>query len=148
MLPFGACAVVVTIAIVVGWFLVGAGMLVAGVQLVADTRRRRRGWLVGYFTADASQLVHPNHAGAWILSDHFARRRGHGLAAAFRRRVFTHLAAEADRHQVVIVMETHAEKLANIYTRDMPRLCVVAQRRTALSGQRFVLQRDPRPLNR
>ncbi len=145
MRPFGAGTVVVTVVVVLGYFLVGAGVLVAGVQLVADARRR--GWLVGYFTADASQLVHPDRNGAWLLSDHFARRRGHGLAAGFRQQVFTHLAAEADRHQVTIVMDTHAEKLARIYTHDMPGLRVVAQRRTRLSGPTFTLQRDPRPFS-
>jgi len=54
---------------------------VAAVQLLINTRRRRQGWIVGYFTEDASQLVHPGPARAWVLSDHFARRRGHGLAA-------------------------------------------------------------------
>lgn len=146
ILPFGVSAVVVTIALVAVWLVVGAMMLVAVAQLLTNAHRRRRGWLVGYFTADASQLVHPNHAGAWILSDHFARRRGHGLAAAFRRRVFTHLAAEADRHQVVIVMETHAEKLAHIYTQDMPELRVVAKRRT-INGPTWSLQRDPQPVS-
>ncbi len=91
--PLGAGAVVATFVVVLVVYAAGVGAFGAVVQLLANARRRRRGWLVGYFTADASQLVHPNTAGAWILSDHFARRRGHGLAAAFRRQVFAHLAA-------------------------------------------------------
>ncbi len=143
----GAGAVVATFAVVLVVYFAAAVAFIAAVQLFFDARRRRRGWLVGYFTADASQLVHPNRAGAWILSDHFARRRGHGLAAAFRRQVFSHLTDEADRHQVAIVMDTHAEKLARIYAQDMPGLRVVAQRRTMLNGRTFTLQRDPHPVS-
>ncbi len=141
----GTGTVVATAAVVLVAYPVGVVAFVAAVQLLINTGRRRRGWLVGYFTVDASQLVHPNSAGAWILSDHFARRRGHGLAAAFRRQVFAHLAAEADRHQIVIVMDTHAENLAHIYIEDMPGLCVVAQRRT-INGLTITLQRDPKPV--
>ncbi len=127
--PLGAGTAVATAAVAVLIFAGAAVVWFFGVQLLTNAyrRRRRHGWLVGYFTADATQLVHPDRAGTWILSDHFARRRGHGLAAAFRRQVFAHLAAEADRHQVVIVMDTHAEKLARIYTNDMPGLRVVDQ---------------------
>lgn len=58
--------------------------------------------------------------------------------------MFTHLAAEADQRNAVIVMDTHVEKLAQLYTRDMHGLRVVAQRRT-INGQTWSLQRDPRP---
>lgn len=140
--PLGVGVTVATAAAVVAVYLVSVVMFVAAVQLLTNAYRRRRGWLVGYFTPDASQLVHPNREGAWILSDHFARRRGHGLAAAFRRQVFAHLATEADRHQVVIVMGTHSESLVRIYTEDMPGLCIVAQRRS-INGPTWSLQRDP-----
>lgn len=62
-------------------FLAGAVVFVAVVQMLVDARRRGRGWLVGYFTDDATQLVCPHRAGGWILSDRLARRRGRGLAA-------------------------------------------------------------------
>lgn len=142
--PLGAGVAVATAAAVVVIYLAGVVGFVAAVQLLINAHRRRRGWLVGYFTADATQLVHPNPSGAWVLSDHFARRRGHGHAAAFRRQVFGHLAAEADQRNAVIVMDTHAEKLAQVYTRDMPGLRVVAQGRT-INGQTWSLQRDPPP---
>lgn len=131
-------------AIVLVVFPLAGIALIAAVQLIANGGRRWRGWLVGYFTDNATQLVHPDPSGRWILSDHFARRRGHGLAATFRRRVFAHLADEADRHQAVIVMDTHAQKLAQIYSHDMPGLRVVEQRRT-INGHTWALQRDPYP---
>ena len=53
---------------------------------------------------------------------------------------------EADRHQVVMVMDTHAERLAHIYAQDMPGLRVVAQRRT-INGETWILQRDPHPVS-
>ncbi|RMB57264.1 hypothetical protein EAX62_16135 [Tessaracoccus antarcticus] len=61
--------------------------------------------------------------------------------------MFAHLAAEADRHHAVIVMDTHAEKLARIYAQDMPGLYVVAQRRTIINGPTWTLQRDPQPVS-
>ena len=141
--PLGTGVAVITATVVVVLYLAGVIVFAAAVQLLVNTRRRHRGWLVGYFTTDASQLVHPDPEGAWVLSDHFARRRGHGLAAVFRRQVFKHLAEQADHHQVVIVMETHAEKLARLYIQDMPGLRVVAQRRT-INGPTWSLRRDPR----
>lgn len=141
--PLGTGVAVITATVVVVLYLAGVIVFAAAVQLLVNTRRRHRGWLVGYLTTDASQLVHPDPAGAWVLSDHFARRRGHGLAAVFRRQVFKHLAEQADHHQVVIEMETHAEKLAKLYIQDMPGLRVVAQRRT-INGPTWTLRRDPR----
>lgn len=143
--PLGT-STAVTMAIVVALsFPLAAVALFLAVQLLTNAygRHRRHGWLVGYFTADATQLVHPNRAGAWILSDHFARRRGHGLAAKFRQQVFTHLAGEADRHHAVILMATHTEKLARIYTQDMPGLHIIDQRRHLVNGSTWTLRRDP-----
>ena len=142
--PLGAGVAMATAAAVVVVYLAGVVLFVAAVQLLINAHRRHRGWLAGYFTTDATQLVHPDPSGAWVLSDHFARRRGHGHAAGFRGHVFTHLAAEADQRNAAIVMDTHVEKLAQLYTRDMPRLRVVAQRRT-INGQTWSLQRAPRP---
>ena len=56
--PLGAGAAVVSVAVVLGSFLVGATVLVTVVQLLADVRRRRRGWLVGYFTAASPSRPH------------------------------------------------------------------------------------------
>jgi len=44
---------------------------------------------------------------------------------------------EADRHQVVMVMDTHVGKLAHIYAQDMPGLRIVAQRRT-INGETWI----------
>lgn len=101
----------------------------------------RGGWLVGYFDQTATQLVHPRRGG-WELSDHHAVVQGVGIAAPFRRRVFTHLAAEADRHQVAITMDTRVLKLVAIYQADMPGLRLVGIKRT-LFGKRYLLRRDP-----
>lgn len=94
--PLGTGTAVATFAVVVVVFLAVAPLYIAAVLLLTNAHRRWRGWLVGYFTLAATQLVHPDRVGTWILTDHFARRRGHGLAAPFRRQVFAHLAAEAD----------------------------------------------------
>jgi len=141
----GTGAAVATFVEVLVVYPAGVVAFVAAVQRLSNARRRRQGWLAGYFSADATQLIHPDPAGAWILSDHFAHHRGHSLAAPFRRQVFMHLAAEADRHNAVIVTDTHAEKLAELYTHDMPGLRVVAQRRT-INGPTWTLQRDPHPV--
>lgn len=101
----------------------------------------RGGWLVGYFDQTATQLVHPRRGG-WELSDHHAVVQGTGIAAPFRRRVFTHLAAEADRHQVAITMDTLVPKLVTIYQADMPGLRLVGTKRT-LFGKLYLLRRDP-----
>ena len=101
----------------------------------------RAGWLVGYFDETATQLVHP-WSGGWELSDHHAVVQGAGIAAPFRRRVFTHLAAEADRHQVPITMSSRIPKLVAIYQADMPGLRVIGTART-LFGTLYQLRRDP-----
>lgn len=136
----GAIAGLVGFAIFVWW---GLSPLV--VRLVMLTRARA-GWLVGYFDETATQLVHPRRGG-WELSDHHAVVRGVGIAAPFRRRVFAHLAGEADRHQVAITMSTPVPKLAAIYQADMPGLRVIGTRRT-LFGKLYLLRRDPAPSSR
>lgn len=83
----------------------------------------RDGWLVGYFTADASQLVHPE-GGAWVLSEHHARRRGRGQGAQLRAVVWPHLIGEADRHGVTVRMSTRVRKLAHQYRMALPGVVV------------------------
>lgn len=107
-------------------------------------RLRRRGWLVGYFSPTATQLVHPDQSGSWVLSDHVAKRRRGGLGAALREEVFPHLAREADRHGAVIVTETHVEKMVPRYMAGMPGLVVVGFRRT-INGPTWYLRRDLQP---
>ncbi len=80
-----------------------------------------RGWVVGYFDGSSTQLVHLE-GGDWVLSDHYTLRRGAGAARPFRRRVFAHLAAEADRCQATIRMDTRHRRLAELYLADMPGL--------------------------
>lgn len=107
-------------------------------------RWQRQGWVVGYFDDTGTQLVHPTPAGAWQLSDHHALRRGHHLAGPFRRRVFQHLAAEADRLQVVIITDTRVRKLADIYIADMPGLGLVDDtRRDVIRRHIYELRREP-----
>lgn len=110
-------------------------------------RWQRQGWVVGYFDDTATQLVHPTPEGAWQLSDHHALRRGHHLAGPFRRRVFQHLAAEADRHQVVIITDTRVRKLADLYVADMPGLTLINDtRRDIIRRHIYALRREPSPI--
>ncbi len=107
-------------------------------------RWRQQGWVVGYFDDTATQLVHPDEQGAWLLSDHHAFTRGGGLAAPFRRAVFHHLASEADRFGVDIVTDTRARMLAGIYMDDMPGLAIESDSRRDHIGRRiFNLRRHP-----
>lgn len=104
---------------------------------------RDGGWVVGYFTADSTQLVHPD-SGDWVLTDHYTAHRGKGEAGPFRRQVFAHLAAEADLHQVVIRFDTKVRRLADLYLRDMPGLELIDTRRGRFTTVYF-LERTPRP---
>lgn len=107
-------------------------------------RWRRQAWVVGYFDHTATQLVHPDDHGAWLLSDHHALRRGHGLAARFRRSVFHHLANEADRAHIDIVTNTRVPKLAQRYMADMPGLVIENNSRRDFIGRRlYDLRRHP-----
>ena len=111
------------------------------------TRWQRQGWVVGYFDDTATQLVHLTPEGAWQLSDHHALHRGHHLAGPFRRRVFQHLAAEADRLQVVIITDTRVRKLADLYIADMPGLTLVNDTRRDVIGRHiYELRREPSPI--
>lgn len=109
-------------------------------------RWQRQGWVVGYFDRTATQLVHPTPEGAWQLSDHHAVHRGRRLAAPFRRRLFKHLAKEADRLQVAIVIDTRVRKLADLYVADMPGLAIVSETARDVIGRHIhVLRREPDP---
>lgn len=124
-------------------FLVSLGLLPLGIRW-SLRRWRRQGWVVGYFDDTATMLVHPTRDGAWMLSDHVAAKRGHGLATPFRRRVFQHLAGEADRLQVVIVTSTRVAKLCRLYLNDMPGLELVDDtRRDFIARRIYELRRDP-----
>lgn len=75
---------------------------------------------------------------------HHALHRGHHLAGPFRHRVFQHLAAEADRLQVVIITDTRVRKLADLYTADMPGLTLVNDtRRDIFRRHIYELRREP-----
>lgn len=123
------------------WWILAPMVVHTGMAVMA-----RAGWLVGYFDDTATQLVHPRH-GCWELSDHQAVQQGKGIAAPFRRRVFAHLAAEADHLEVAITMGTRVDKLVSIYQADMPGLYLVSTKRT-LFGTLYRLRRDPDPLPR
>ena len=105
---------------------------------------RDGGWVVGYFTTQSSQLVHPED-GDWVLTDHYTAHRGVGEAGPFRQRVFAHLAAEADLHRVEIRFDTKVPRLVEIYLRDMPGLELIDARRERF-GTVYFLRRLPRPV--
>lgn len=110
-------------------------------------RWQRHGWVVGYFDHTATQLVHPTPEGAWLLSDHHALHRGHHLARPFRRRLFQHLATEADRLQVVIITDTRVRKLSDLYIADMPGLTLVNDtHRDVVRRRIYELRREPAPI--
>lgn len=112
-------------------------------QSLKFRRWRTEGWLIGYFDDTATLLVRAGDD-VWILSDHLAIRRGRGLAAPFRRRVFAHLAAEADRLGVAIITDTTSHTLARIYEQDMPGLQVIDTTRTDWCRRRLHdLRREP-----
>ena len=93
------------------------------VHLITLRSWARHGWLVGYFTADASQLVHPED-GAWVLSEHHARRRGRGHGAQLRALLWPHLMDEADRLGAAIRMATKTPKLADQYQAETRGLVI------------------------
>lgn len=141
--PLDPIAGIVT-ALVMGIF--GLACLPFGIWWSVQ-RWQRQDWVVGYFDDTATQLVHPTPEGAWQLSDHHALRRGHHLAGPFRRRVFQHLAAEADRLQVVIITDTRVRKLADLYIADMPGLTLVNDtRRDVIRRHIHELRREPSPI--
>jgi hypothetical protein len=131
--------------IVAGLLMGIAGLVCLPIGIWWSIKRwQRHGWVVGYFDHTATQLVHPTRQGAWQLSDHHALHRGHHLARPFRRRVFQHLAAEADRLQVVLVTDTRVRKLADLYIADMPGLTLVNDtRRDIIRRHIYELRRDP-----
>ena len=132
-------AVIATVVV----FLVPLALLPFGIRW-SIRRWRRQGWVVGYFDATATMIVHPTPEGAWLLSDHVAAHRGRGFATPFRRRVFDHLASEADRLQVVIVTETRVPKLCRLYLDDMPGLKLVNDtRRDFIARRIYDLRREP-----
>ena len=89
----------------------------------------RRGAVLGYFDATATQVVRCRGS-RWVLGDHFAVHPGRGEAAAFRRRVFSHIAAEADRQGgITVAMSTRVPALRDRYMVEMPGLHVLAVRR-------------------
>lgn len=101
------------------------------------------GWLVGYFDDKTTQLVFPDREGRWVLTDHATKHPGNNEADKFRKAVFTHLAAQADLHWVVIYTETYVPKLAELYARDMPGLQLVGTRRDRFRRAVHMLRRDP-----
>jgi len=143
-LPYGlpldpTRAVIATVVV----FLVPLALLPFGIRW-SIRRWRRQGWVVGYFDTTATMIVHPTPEGAWLLSDHVAAHRGHGLATPFRRRVLDHLASEADRLHVAIVTDTRVPKLCRLYLDDMPGLKLVNDtRRDFIARRIYDLRREP-----
>ena len=61
--------------------------------------------------------------------------------------MFQHLAAEADRLQVVIITDTRVRKLADLYIADMPGLTLVNDtRRDVIRRHIYELRREPSPI--
>lgn len=105
----------------IGSFYVIVGAATVIVHLTTMRRWVGDGWLVGYFTPNASQLVHPDN-GTWVLSEHHARRRGQGHGAHLRTLAWPHLIREADHHRVAIHTATRSPNLAKQYMQEMPGL--------------------------
>lgn len=78
-----------------------------------------------------------------MLTDHVTRHPGKGEATTFRRAVFSHLATQADLHQVAIYIETFIPKLVHAYTQDMPGLRLLGTRRDWVGRTVHVLLRHP-----
>lgn len=117
-------------AVVAGVAVLLLFLLAIPLGLLASTWwcRRRGGAVVGYVDATATLLVRCQED-RWTVADHFAVRPGRGEAAAFRRRIFAHVAGEADRHGTTIAMTTRVAKLRDRYLAEMPGLRVVEYRR-------------------
>ena len=122
--PLGVLSTAGLLLLQLATFYSAVAALTVTVHLVTLRRWARDGWLVGYFTADASQLVHPEE-GAWVLSEHHARRRGRGHGAQLRAVVWPHLAREADRHGAAIRTTAKVKLLAERYMAEMPGSLVV-----------------------
>lgn len=116
--PLGAPTTAILILLGLATFYGAVTATTVAVHLITLRSWARHGWLVGYFTADASQLVHPEN-GAWVLSEHHARRRGRGQGAQLRAVVWPHLIGEADRHGVTVRMSTRVRKLADQYRMEL-----------------------------
>lgn len=108
---------------------------------LALLRLKLRAWVVGYFDDNSVLLVLP-HRGRWMLTDHVTKHPGTGEASAFRRAVFSHLATQADLHQVAIYIETFTPKLVQAYIRDMPDLRLHGTRRDWMARTVHMLLRD------
>lgn len=129
----------------VAWITIGAmlatvamfGALIVVGLLVSLWWGRRRGVVLGYFDATATQIVRCRGS-RWVLGDHFAMHPGRGEAAPFRRRIFTHIAAEADRQGVTVAMSTRVPALRDRYVVDMPGLRIVS-----VQHGLWQLKRDP-----
>ena len=122
--PLGAPTTAILILLGLATFYGAVTATTVAVHLITLRSWARHGWLVGYFTADASQLVHPE-GGAWVLSEHHARRRGRGHGAQLRAVVWPHLAREADRHGAAIRTTAKVKLLAERYRAEMPGSLVV-----------------------
>ena len=70
--PLGWMSMIVLAAVLVIAVSAGTVGSVCVTHWMMLERLRRRGWLVGYFSPTATQLVHPDQSGSWVLSDHVA----------------------------------------------------------------------------
>lgn len=109
--------VLLLVATFAGWIVI-LYLVLPHISVGLIRRQERRGWVVGYFSDHAAQLVHPR-GGRWFLGDHFALP-GHGRA--LRCDVIPHLALQADRHGIEIELETSSLKLARMYQQEVPSL--------------------------
>ena len=121
--PLGALATAGLLLLGLAAFYGAVAATTVAAHLITLRRWARHDWLVGYFTGDASQLVHPEE-GAWVLSEHHARRRGREQGAQLRAVVWPHLIGEADRHGVTVRMSTRVRKLAHQYRMALPGVVV------------------------
>ena len=121
--PLGALSTASLILLGLASFYGAVAATTVAAHLITLRRWARHGWLVGYFTGDASQLVHPED-GAWVLSEHHARHRGRGHGAQLRAVAWPHLMSEADRLGVGIRMASSVRKLSDEYLSEVPEAVV------------------------
>ncbi|MBB1517398.1 hypothetical protein H5398_15695 [Tessaracoccus sp. MC1679] len=121
--PLGALSTASLILLGLATFYGAVAATTVAAHLITLRHWARHGWLVGYFTADASQLVHPED-GVWVLSEHHARRRGRGHGAQLRALLWPHLMGEADRLDAAVRMATRVPMLADQYRAEIPGLVV------------------------
>jgi hypothetical protein len=91
----------------------------------------RNGWVVAYFDDSSYLVLHLTKTGSWLITDNVAYYQGQGAGADFRKKVFKHLAKQADKRRSAIEVAAHPN-VAALYQAEMPGLEEVSRRDTGL----------------